>query len=87
MQRRPRIVIGAVLIVAGLIGVLALGTAFPASARPGSVATHETMNQMMDVMQGSGTVDRMHAIPGAEEMMAQCAALMAASGGMMSAQR
>lgn len=87
MQKRPRIVIGAILIVAGLIGAFALGPAFPASAQPSSVATHETMHQMMDVMHGFGTVDRMHAIPGAEEMMTQCAALMAASGGMMSPQR
>lgn len=41
---------------------------------------HRGMHEMMDTMHGPGTSDRMHEMPGAEEMMDGCAGMM---GGMM----
>ncbi|MGH8925587.1 MAG: hypothetical protein ACRDWA_13270 [Acidimicrobiia bacterium] len=87
MSRRLRMGIGATLAAVGLVGAVVLGPAASVAAQPGSDATLETMNQMKDLMHGPGTADRMRAIPGAEEMMTQCGAMMAASGGMMAPQR
>ena len=85
MSRRAQIVLGAALTIVGLAGTLALGPATPVNAQTeGSPAEiHETMDAMMDAMHGSGTTERMHQVPGAEEMMDQCATMMAAMGGGM----
>ena len=83
MSRRARIVLGAVLTLVGLAGTLALGPATPVIAQTegSSAEIHETMDAMMDAMHGPGTTERMHQVPGAEEMMEQCAAMMAMMGG------
>ncbi|MBA2336743.1 MAG: hypothetical protein H0V96_03110 [Acidimicrobiia bacterium] len=82
MSRRSRIVLGASLTVVGLTGILVYGPALamtPHGADP-VPQTHEAM----DAMPGPGTAARMHQIPGADETMEQCVAMMAATnGGMM----
>ncbi len=86
MSHSARIALGALLTAVGLAGTLALGPAIPVTAQSASspAEIHETMDTMMDAMHGPGTADRMHQVPGAEEMMDQCAAMMAAMGsGMM----
>lgn len=82
MSRRTRIALGALITTVGLAGTLALGPAFPVTAQPADPPTgvHETMDAMMDAMHGPGTADRIHQAPGGEEMMEQCAAMMAAMG-------
>ncbi len=46
---------------------------------PGGGPTHEDLNEMMDAVHGAGTSRRMHEAMGsdAEEMMDQCAAMVA----------
>ncbi len=46
---------------------------------------HETMHAMMDAVHGAGTTERMHEAmgPEGEELMAQCAGMMAMMMGMM----
>lgn len=46
------------------------------------VRSHQTMHEMMDLMHGEGAAARMHEIEGAEEMMDQCASMMAMMGDM-----
>lgn len=78
--------------VAGLMaGALALGLtagvllAQPSPSQPGmplppagQSISHEQMHQMMDMMHGPGTSERMHALMGeeSERLMEQCAAMM-----------
>lgn len=85
MSRRSRIGLGALLVTAGLTGILVLGPVFPVAAQPADTPAeaHETMDAMMDAMHGPGTADRMHQIPGVEEMMDQGASMMAPMSGMM----
>lgn len=86
MSRRTRIALGGLVTAAGLVGTLALGPAAPVTAQPPDQVseTHETMNAMMDAMHGPGTAERMHQVPGLEEMMDQCAATASSMGsGMM----
>lgn len=44
---------------------------------PSRAITHEDMHRMMDAMHGAGFSERVHqAMPGTEEMMDRCVALM-----------
>lgn len=85
MSCRARITVGALLTALGLAGTLALGPPVPVTAQPADQASeaHETMDAMMDAMHGPGTAERMHQLPGAEEMMEQCATMLEAMGGGM----
>ena len=74
----------AVLVLAFTAGVLVAQTP-PMQPGPGSggTITHEQMHQMMDAMHGEGFSERMHqAVPGSEEMMEQCVAMMTMMGQM-----
>lgn len=85
MSRGSRIALGTLTTMVGLAGMLAFWPAPSVTAQPaGEVSRiHETMDTMLDAMHGPGTAERMHQIPGAEEMMDECAAMMAAMGGGM----
>lgn len=85
MGRSTRIAIGALFVAVGLAGTLTIGLAQAVTAQPAgsTVDTHEVMETMMDAMHGPGMAERMHQGVGAEEMMDQCAAMMATRGGMM----
>lgn len=86
MSRRTRIALGTLITMVGLTGMLAFWPAPAVTAQPANEVSdaHETMEAMMDAMHGPGTAERMHQVPGAEEMMDQCAAMMAGMGsGMM----
>lgn len=85
VSRRTRIMLGALLAVVALTGMLFFGPTTPVTAQPAdqAPATHEAMDAMMDAMHGPGTAEQMHQIPGAEQMMEQCASMMAAMGGAM----
>lgn len=94
MNTRTRGTLDKALIGAAVV-TLAIGTllAFTASASfaqaptpaPAEAAfTHEQMHQMMDAMHGEGFSERMHeAMPGSEEMMEQCVAMMNMMQSMM----
>lgn len=72
-----RLALGGGLMAAAVLA-LSAGTLF-AQMEPASPAppTHQQMHAMMDAMQGEGFSERMHqAMPGSEEMMNQCAAMM-----------
>lgn len=79
-------VIGAVVGLALL--VLAAGSLFadpptptptrPSSPASGTTLTHEQMDQIMDIMHGEGTSQRMHEAmgPDGEKLMDQCVSMM-----------
>lgn len=55
--------------------------ASPPTPMSGQPLTHDEMHRMIDAMHGEGASERMHeAMPGSEEMMDQCAAMMAMMG-------
>lgn len=85
MSRRNRITLGTLITMVGLAGTLALWPALSVTAQPADEVSevHETMDVMINAMHGPGTAERMHQVPGGEEMMEQCAAMMAAMGGGM----
>jgi hypothetical protein len=86
MPRRFRIALGTGLATLGLVGTLLVGPVAPVigQSADSTVEIHQAMDAMMDAMHGPGTADRMHQIPGAEEMMDQCVAMMTRMGrGMM----
>lgn len=86
MSRRSRIALGTLITMVGLAGMLAFWPATLVTAQPAAEVSevHETIDAMMDAMHGPGTAERMHQVPGGEEMMEECAGMMAATGsGMM----
>ncbi len=74
---RWKLAIGAGL-TAALLAAFSAGTLFAQTpAPPAAPPTHEEMHRMMDAIHGEGFSERMHAaVPGSEEMMEQCAAMM-----------
>ncbi|MGH2664091.1 MAG: hypothetical protein ACRDH8_15090 [Actinomycetota bacterium] len=86
MRRTTQALVGAMLLVAGILGLVSTAT-WGASASARARDYHGWMDRMMEAVHGPETVARMHRIPGAEEMMDRCGAMMAMmdgmSGGMM----
>lgn len=86
MRRTTQALVGAVLLVVGILGLVSNAT-WGASASARAQDYHGWMDRMMEAMPGPEGVARMHRIPGAEEMMDRCGAMMAMmdgmSGGMM----
>lgn len=80
-----RIGLGALLVAIGLVGMLMSWPAPPTMMQQSGAESelHETMDEMMDAMHGPGTADRIHQIPGGEEMMHRCAAMMGSMSGAM----
>jgi hypothetical protein len=90
MFTRTRLALGGGL--AGLVAlafsvglVIAQDPSPSPTSQSGAPLTHEQMHQMMDMMHGPGTSERMHEAMGAdaEALMDQCAAMMAMMPGMM----
>lgn len=69
---------GVALVALGSLGLVAMLPASVAAQQPDpDVRGHETVHEMMGLMHGEGTATRMHEIEGAEQMMDQCASMMA----------
>ncbi|MGH9166871.1 MAG: hypothetical protein ACRD02_03425 [Acidimicrobiia bacterium] len=83
MSRGVSAWLGAILLAAGVAGLSTVALATPAPAQVSERHAHQLMHEMMEAMHGPGTVQEMHQVPGAEEMMDQCAAMRSMMGGSM----
>lgn len=81
-RRISQTLLGVTLAVLGAAGLAATWVPEPAQAQSGESDAHDTMHEMMEAMHGEEAVERMHEAEGADEMMDQCAGMMAAMGGM-----
>ncbi|MGH2394996.1 MAG: hypothetical protein ACRDGH_16145 [Candidatus Limnocylindria bacterium] len=75
MSRGVSALLGAMLVAAGVAGLNTVSLAIPAPPEVSQRDVHQLMHEMMEDMHGPGTVQEMHQVPGAEEMMDQCAAM------------
>lgn len=73
--------LGALLVAIGLLGMLMSWPGLPTMMQESEL--HETMDEMMDAMHGPGAADRIHQVPGEEEMMHRCASMMGSMSGAM----
>ena len=80
MRRRMQLAVGSVLAPIGVVGLV--WTASSSQAAPDRVATsaeHERMHRMMEAMHGPDAVNRIHGMPGGEDMMQACSDMTRAS--------
>ncbi|MDP8959189.1 MAG: hypothetical protein M3N51_08335 [Actinomycetota bacterium] len=84
MSRGMSALLGAIVLAAGIAGLSTVSLATPAGAQVSQRDGHDLMHEMMDAMHGPEATEQMDQVPGAEEMMDQCAAVMAMmNSGMM----
>ena len=80
MRRRTQLLVGSVLTtvgVAGLVGTASLAPV-PLHAAAPSAEGQAGTDQMMQAVRGVDAVNGMHAMPGAEDMVQACSAMMRA---------
>lgn len=83
MRRRMQLAVGSVLATIGAAGLIWTASLSRAGPEPAATSQgHEGMHRMMDAMHGPDAVNRMHGMPGGEEMMRACWEMMRAVDGM-----